>query len=52
MTHRQPVCYVGAYMGSLVGDRVIVKLAMPSCSGYVVVETGNFTVKLVDGESG
>lgn len=34
-------------MGSLVVDMVIVKLAMPSSSGYVVVETGNFTVKLV-----
>lgn len=38
-------------MKSLVGDRVIVKLTMPSRSGCIVVETGNFTVKLVDGES-
>lgn len=38
-------------MKSLVVDKVIVKLTMPSSSGYVVVETGNFTVKLVDGAS-
>lgn len=35
-------------MGSLVVDIVIVKLAMPSSSGYAIVATGNFTVKLVD----
>ena len=38
-------------MGSLVRDKVIVKLTMPRSSGDVAVETGNFTVKLVDGES-